>query len=80
MLIETLLNACSGDDLLAMSDEELHKYLDPCLTVTRPELAEKPEKSMRARTQELFKKKDKQISKKKQAEAILAQYGIQVKL
>lgn len=79
MIIENLLE-CSADKLIAMSTEELHKYLDPYLHVTRPELAEKPEKSIRNRTKEMFKQNEVKLSKKKQAEAILAQYGIAVKL
>jgi hypothetical protein len=33
---------CSAEQLKAMTDEQLLKYYEPYLCITRPELAEKP--------------------------------------
>lgn len=46
MTLEQLLE-CSADELEKMSYEELAKHFEPYLKITRPELAKKPEKSIK---------------------------------
>jgi len=77
----------SIDDLEKMSVEELHKYLDPYLKVTRPELVDKTaNKTFRTRSESITRKKqlseDQKVlnGQKQLIEQILASKGIKLKL
>lgn len=75
MTLETLLN-CSADELEKLTEEELLKHFEPYLKITRPELAEKPEKSGKRSGGGV----PAVMSKKQQANAILAAMGINVRV
>lgn len=71
MTIEKICG-CSATELMAMSDEDLKKWAEPLLPITRPELAPKPtpkEHHKRATFNTI--KEDK----RQQALAILAKFG-----
>jgi len=72
MTIEELVGK-SDKELCALTVEELNKYFEPYLKVTRPELAEKPEKSKAFRVDQ-FKKSS--ATKKMQAMEILKKYNM----
>lgn len=49
MTIEKVLG-CSADELEKMTDTELDAHFKPMYTITRPEMAPKPEKSFNRRS------------------------------
>lgn len=84
MTIEQLLE-CSADQLEKMTEAELLQHFAPYLTVTRPELAEKPLKredikgAVNRMAQAAKKQPTEKQQKLAQAEAIFKQFGLTLK-
>lgn len=73
MTLEKLLQK-SAKELDALSVEELEAWFKPMLVVTRPELAPKPQKTLRK-----VEREREYNSVKKQALDILKQHGVNIK-
>lgn len=76
MTHEEILN-CSAEQLKAMTDEQLLEWYKPYLTITRPELATKPVKSV---TRSMMPISAEKQAKKNKVNDILQNLGFDFKV